>query len=796
MIDGSIEGQSAAPVVGPTVGPGRPAPSVELTLATQANDAMQAGADPKAATDMLGTMIRHLRANPDVAAQAADALAKGADPHAVSSRIYQLSQLSQAAPASQAPPLPPASPPNAISRALSNAATFAREAITHPINTAAELAAAPLKSLNTAMSPGSASDVADLNRFGAAGKAGPVGVLPYRSSDIVTPGQRAAAVAQTVANVALPGLTEVGTSLAARTVGRIVGSGASKMLGLAAGGAGAGAAYDPSDPLAGALTGAMLAPVLHATGTAGTSATSRLLTRAADVFGRPAETTPILSVGGAPLAGRVLSTADRAAQLNADALRSSNAPRSAPQPAAQSAPAVSASGVPLSEAPLAGTTPTLDLNSDRPLAPVDANVSAQRIARGLKTSSPAAEQVLRTALNDRDAGAIDRMIQHGLEATGLATRENGVQVVDDMIAQRAQHGNENYQPVFQQYRAPLDDPDFAAVAKTPAGQLAMKRAGILAANRSEAIGAASPGTTGATFDPSTLPTDKQAMYAKLLQTNGGQVEPTLAAMRVLGESIPVAPTDGASVTPTLKQAHYVKLAFDDMLNSAPEPGSGGMGPNNASAIRGLKGRWVAAMDRAAPEYADARQTFADESDLIRGAELGRQLWKLHPAEAEKAFNELPSDARDVARRTGFDALADRIENGPADVERGVSKPRDQRRMRLLFPDDASFAQFRQGLTEEAKMHATREGVLGGSNTADKFADLAGMAGVTLPDVLSAATGRVRPLVMKATRALITKAGAANADNLAVERAKQLVAGANGDKAARAAAIASVFGTPP
>jgi hypothetical protein len=138
--------------------------------------------------------------------------------------------------------------PGVLSRAGSNIAGFIKQAATHPIDTGAALASAPFKSLNTAMAPGSEQDVADLNRIGATGKSGRRGQLPYRSTDIVTPGQRAAGVAQTVTNLVAPELARTGLG------------------GLVAAGGLSGAAYNPDDPAAGAVTGAVLAPTAKAIG--------------------------------------------------------------------------------------------------------------------------------------------------------------------------------------------------------------------------------------------------------------------------------------------------------------------------------------------------------------------------------------------------------------------------------------------------------------------------------------------------------------------------------------------------
>lgn len=65
-------------------------PSIEMVLATHANDAISRGADPHAVTQRLGQMVQHLRAHPDVAAHANDAISQGADPAQMSLRVWQL----------------------------------------------------------------------------------------------------------------------------------------------------------------------------------------------------------------------------------------------------------------------------------------------------------------------------------------------------------------------------------------------------------------------------------------------------------------------------------------------------------------------------------------------------------------------------------------------------------------------------------------------------------------------------------------------------------------------------------
>ncbi len=117
--------------------------------------------------------------------------------------------------------------------------------IEHPVKTAEAMVTAPLQSVRTAMAPGSAQDVAELNTLGATGKGGPMGVLPFTKADIVTPAQRRAALAQVAVNAVAPELARV------PVVGPTV-------TGLAA-----GAAYDPNDPLVGAILGGGLGTAVH-----------------------------------------------------------------------------------------------------------------------------------------------------------------------------------------------------------------------------------------------------------------------------------------------------------------------------------------------------------------------------------------------------------------------------------------------------------------------------------------------------------------------------------------------------
>ncbi len=487
----------------------------------------------------------------------------------------------------------------------------------------------------------------------------------------------------------------------------------------------------------GAIIGGAIGAAIPAGGAGSKWAGSKIM----DIAGRPEQSRPVFTLAGRPV-GRIEGIDDRAATLTRKGL---------------------------GDAPL--TVPP----GDKPLAVADiGGIPAQRQLRGLKTAYPAAEVVARDALEPRGAGAVERVINHGLETTGLVSRESGILTEKHLHDLAQTQGNESYGKTFANSPNPITNPEHLQrlndIANTPAGQIAIKAGERIARNRRDPIGTIDAG--GGVPDGYT-----PEQWADITHT-----------MQERGMPVPNVASGTKQLAPTLKQAHYIKLGFDDLLNGAPEPGSGGSGPHNAAAIRQLKNDWLAVMDEHSPEYGASRKQYADTKQLEDAAALGQKLFRMHPDQFKVELADMPADAQKVARRTGFNALAERVENGPADVDKGL-KNIDRQRMRLLFPEDGNgFAQFQEGLKQEAQMHATKQGALSGSNSMDKMADMANMAGVTSPEVLQAVTGRFGPAIRGVAGRALGEKIRGNMERLAAERARLLTAGANGDAGARAEAL--------
>lgn len=623
--------------------------------------------------------------------------------------------------------------PGLLDRVVSGVGGAVGQFVSDPVGTIGSLVTAPIKSAFDAVVTPEIGEARHDPRLSKGGNSSgrPIDQTPYdREHGAISRGERNAAGVQTVVNAAIPG------------VAGAVGKFASPIVGTAVAGALGGAAYTPDDPVAGALTGAIVAPLAHGA-VKGTKVAARAGANVGDALldatgKRPETTTPALTIRGQPI-GSIEGVQERAARLNDQKL-----------------------GI---EMPL--------LPSDKPLARVDQGIDAQRLARGLKTASPAAETVLRDALHPRADQAVERVIGQAKELTGIK-QGDAYTTHENLKATTTAEGDAAYGKVWNS-GAGQSLIDLADEMATPAGQNAWARAKRMMANDGirpsiktiELAGEDSPELT------------------KMLELG----VPREKAVVALGDKAMTTPTRTVEV-PTLQQAHYFKLALDDMKQPGfnAGPGEGGLGYNEAKSIHGVQKRALTKMDAASPDYATARAQYADNKSIEKASTFGQEHWTRDPVESKALMDEMTPSEQAIYRDQAFDKWATRVENGPENVGKAQAKSLNAKRLRLLFPDDAKFEQFKEGLKQEAQMHATTQGVLGGSNTADKLADMAGMAGVSLPDVFRAARGNPLPLIAKAGHAVARKAGAKSFDRLAAERARQLVAGANGDQAARLAEI--------
>lgn len=194
-----------------------------------------------------------------------------------------------------------------------------------------------------------------------------------------------------------------------------------------------------------------------------------------------------------------------------------------------------------------------------------------------------------------------------------------------------------------------------------------------------------------------------------------------------------------------KGLHYVKMALDDMIETAPQAGIGSAEQRALQTTRAALLDW---MEKKIPEYATARQSYAQWSRPVNQMQIGQALAdKLEPA-LTQGGTPIRMNAETYARalREG-DVLARKATGFPGATMEGVMDPQQLQVLNAIKDDLARSAT------------ASTLGRGAGSNTFQNLAqeNLLNQAGVhSLPQLLS------RP-VQLTNYALRSVYGAANRD---------------------------------
>lgn len=302
------------------------------------------------------------------------------------------------------------------------------------------------------------------------------------------------------------------------------------------------------------------------------------------------------------------------------------------------------------------------------------------------------------ALTERQAGQQERLVKDATELTG-STRSN----TTERIAQTAAERDAASQQAFAPLRA-MEAQDATLLLpflKTPAGQMAVKQAERIANNERRAF-------------------------------------------------LPILQPDGTPRPLSFDDVQNIKLAFDDILGSNPATPleSGGLGKNNARVIRDLKNAFTAAADEIFPGYKEARDVFAGPSAVMNALNEGRNFLKMPVEEAQQAMSQLSASEREAFIEGAVNAMADKIESGMKTFDRSrvILPTQEQKRLRLLFPDDESFGQFIARAEEEAQMRHSFVSTMGGSQTAERQASQLDLDASGIGNAMKVAKGGVRGAV--------------------------------------------------
>lgn len=323
---------------------------------------------------------------------------------------------------------------------------------------------------------------------------------------------------------------------------------------------------------------------------------------------------------------------------------------------------------------------------DKPMSVMDVGGEpVRRLARGAAAGDAEVDQGVRGFLNQRARGQMDR-VENDLRK-GLGAPKNAAEELERLSGERAGEASQAFGDAFAALRE-VDDPQLI---------------GMLASR----------------------PSFRNAWAAaqRLVQEREGQAFPPLFSET--GEIIR---------KPSLQELHYVKMALSDRLRRPPTAARGFVGAERA-AVTGNVEEMLGRMDQASPAYAQARQQYADKSSLIDATEAGREFFRFPSAEQlQAATRTMGAPELEMFRAGAFDAIRTAMRqrasgefggNARNQLDTILGTPDLEARMRAIFPGEKAYAQFMDAMRREAEMVITNRRVLGGSNTADKLADVKG-----------------------------------------------------------------------
>jgi len=189
--------------------------------------------------------------------------------------------------------------------------------------------------------------------------------------------------------------------------------------------------------------------------------------------------------------------------------------------------------------------------------------------------------------------------------------------------------------------------------------------------------------------------------------------------------------------PTVEDLHMLKTSLDDDIRQAFQAGEGQLG----GALRDFKNRIVRNLEEEVPAYRKARETYKGDIEIEEAITNGRNDILRKPVdELRRDFSALSGAEQDAYRSGAIDAILSRKVDpkvDSSDFARSLWGNADSRgRLQLLVKGEKELEKLIQQFQREQRIARTNRGVLGGSQTAMRTADIEDQVAGTLADVAS------------------------------------------------------------
>jgi hypothetical protein len=143
------------------------------------------------------------------------------------------------------------------------------------------------------------------------------------------------------------------------------------------------------------------------------------------------------------------------------------------------------------------------------------------------------------------------------------------------------------------------------------------------------------------------------------------------------------------------------------------------------ALDKLRRSFLKELDAINPGYAAARGNWAEHSQALDAIQWGKNLQRISPEQAASEFAEMTKSEKEFARIGAADTLRERLlktRTSADEAKRIVTDEWAKGQLKPLFRSPEEFQQFIDAVEDERAMYGTRQGTLGGSQTAERGAE--------------------------------------------------------------------------
>lgn len=359
-----------------------------------------------------------------------------------------------------------------------------------------------------------------------------------------------------------------------------------------------------------------------------------------------------------------------------------------------------------------------------------------------------------TALEGRNAGQFDRIVQGANQATGNQY-PNVTAARDALEATRSANAATNYPAAYAQgpYGGPVLDQAMQSPSFAKAIGIGQKLADQDDIVQSLKTGAA-PGVTAVAASSSPVASQTSAIQS-LLKLNvpaakiAAQMGIPLADVQAAASSVPVAPN-----AVSIKALNFAKQYLDQGIARGFDA-NGGFDHTTATVTRDLLGQVLADAKGKVPELGNAIDTYASDSKPINALDLGQEALKMPPDELSQATQAMNSQERQGLVAGAMDALKNKGASVPDKSDfsaQFLANPAMRQRMQAIVPNQQGFDQLMNVRDQEMSMARTLKAAVGGSDTERNRILSGAMDAITPSDIAIAPISPHRTIIRMLGRA--------------------------------------------